>query len=214
MSRMAIGTSVLLTQILLGLILLAQVMNAQASAPQGSATSAADEIVAIERLTVSGSRFDAGSIRFLSGLRPGMKVNEAAVRKAAQRIADSGLVKNVGYQYQSLSSERSVELEFTIADELPLLPGTIEIPDVEAEDVWAYLHGIDPVFTRDLPRTQRAIAFYTRYIERYLASQKRTLRVATVITADDSGNASGIVFVPASLLGTPQLKAKPPSAKP
>lgn len=65
--------------------------------------------------------------------------------------------------------------------------------------------GIDPVFTRELPRTQRALAFYTRYIERYLASQRRTLRIATVITADASGNASGIVFVPASLLGTPQF---------
>jgi hypothetical protein len=72
--------------------------------------------------------------------------------------------------------------------------------------VWAYLKGIDSVFTRELPRTQKAIAFYTRSIERYLASQRRTVRVATVITADAEGNASGIVFVPASLLGTPQFK--------
>jgi hypothetical protein len=130
-------------------------------------------------------------------------------------MADSGLVKNVGYQYQSLSSERSVELEFTITDELPLLPATIEIPDVEAEDVWAYLKAINSVFTRELPRTQKAIAFYTRYIERYLASQRgtlRTLKIAAVITADAEGNASGIVFVPASLLGTPQFnKGKPPA---
>lgn len=165
-------------------------------------------MVAIERLAAKGSRLEVGSVQFLSGLRPGMKVNEAAVRKAAERMADSGLVKNVGYQYQSLSSEHSVELEFTIADELPLLPATIEIPDVEAEDVWAYLKAINSVFTRELPRTQKAIAFYTRYIERYLASQKgtlRTLKVAAVITADGEGKASGIVFVPASLLGTPQL---------
>jgi len=205
MLRAAIGMSLVLAQ-----GLLAQGLLAQNGAPQAGATSAADEMVAIERITVRGSRLEAGSIRFLSGLRPGMKVNEAAVRKAAQRIADSGLVKNVGYQYQSLSSDRSVELEFAIADELPLLPATIEIPGVDAEDVWAYLRGIDPVFTRELPRTQKAIAFYTRYIERYLAAQKRTLRVATVITADDSGNASGIVFVPASLLGTPQLKGRTP----
>jgi hypothetical protein len=43
-------------------------------------------------------------------------------------------------------------------------------------------------------------------MERYFASLKRMVRLATVITADDKGDASGIVFVPASLLGTPQLK--------
>jgi hypothetical protein len=177
--------------------------------------NAADEIVTINRLTVKGSRLEPGSVQFLSGIRPGMKVNEAAVRKAAERMAESGLVKNVGYQYQSLGSVRSVELEFTIADELPLLPATIEIPDVEAEDVWTYLKGIDPAFTRELPRTQRALAFYARYIERYLASQRRaltTLKITTVITADAARNAGGIVFVPASLLGTPQWKGKRPAA--
>jgi hypothetical protein len=181
----------------------ARAFYVQSAAP--AAVSAADEIVTIERLTVTGSRLAAPSVQYLSGLHAGMKVNEAAVRRAAQRIADSGLVKNVGYQYQSLSSVRSVELEFTIVDEVPLLPATIQIPDVEAEDVWAYLHGVDPVFTRELPRTQKAIALYTRYIERFFSSQKRVLRVATVITADEAGNASGIVFVPASLLGTPQF---------
>ena len=191
----------------------------QSGTPRSSpaaAASAADEIVTIERLTVTGSRLSVPSVQYFSRLHPGMKVNEAAVRKAAQRIADSGLVKNVGYQYESLSSVRSVELEFTILDELPLLPASIQIPDVEAEDVWAYLHGVDPVFTRELPRTQKAIALYTRSIERFFSSQKRVLRVATVITADDAGNASGIVFVPASLLGTPQFrqdtKGKTPAA--
>lgn len=179
-------------------------IGAPQTAPQ--TINAADEIVVIERVKVSGSRLALGSVQFLSGMRPGMKVNEATVRKAAGRIADSGLVKNVGYQYESLSSPRSVELEFTITDETPLLPATIEIPDADAEDVWAYLHSIDPVFTRQLPRTQKAIAFYVRYIERFFASQKRIVRVATVITADEAGNASGIVFVPASLLGTPQFR--------
>jgi hypothetical protein len=176
--------------------------------PANVNTAAGDEVVTIERLTAKGSRLGVVSVQFLSGLRRGMKVNEAAVRKGAERLADSGLVKNVGYEYQSLSSELSVELKFTISDELPLLPASIEIPDVEPEDVWGYLMGIDPLFTREMPRTQKAIAFYTRYIERYLASQKeavRTRKVAAVITANGEGEASGIVFVPASLLGTPQF---------
>jgi hypothetical protein len=201
----AVGMSLLLSRSLLAHNAPARALYVQRAAP-AAAANAADEIVTIERLKATGSRLTAPSVQFLSGLRPGMKVNETAVRKAAQRIADSGLVKNVGYQYESLSSVRSVELEFTITDETPLLPATIQIPDVEAEDVWAYLHGIDPLFTRELPRTQKAIAFYTRYIERFFSSQKRVLRVASVITADEAGNASGIVFVPATLLGTPQFR--------
>ncbi len=209
MLRAALGLSLLLAQVPFQI-------RAQAPQPKTNPAGTAGEVVTIERLTAKGTRLETVSVEFLTGLRPGMKVNEAGVRKAAERIADSGLVQNVGYEYQSLSSERSVELEFTITDELPLLPARIEIPDVEAEDVWTYLKGIDPVFTRELPRTQKAIAFYTRYIERYLASQKgtlRTLKIAAVITADAEGNAGGIVFVPTSLLGTPQFnKGKRPTA--
>jgi hypothetical protein len=196
-----------------GLLLAFACAPAALAQPVPQAASAADEIVVIERFKVSGSRLTLGTVQFLSGLRPGMKVNEAAVRKAAAKIADSGLVKNVGYQYESLSSERSVELEFTITDEAPLLPATIEIPDADAEEVWAYLQTIDAVFARRLPRTQKALALYTRYIERFFTSQKRVVRVASVITADASGEASGIVFVPASLLGTPQFSKKNPNEK-
>src|ERR1700677_1275541 len=110
------------------------------ASPVITTDSSGEEIVTIERLTVKGSRLSTPSVQYLSGLRPGMKVNEAAVRKAAQRVAGAGLVKNVGFKYEWLSSARSVELEFTFTDELPLLPATIEIPDVDAEDVWAYLH--------------------------------------------------------------------------
>jgi hypothetical protein len=144
----------------------------------------------------------------LTGLRLGQQINETILRKAIQRMMDSGLVKNVDYSYESASSPTSVQLELKIVDELPLLPAAIELPDVEAEDVWAYLKSVDPLFTRDMPRTQKAIAFYIRYIERYLFSVKRQDRVATVITANESGEASGVVFVPASLLGIPQPRKK------
>ena len=177
-------------------------------APTPAANDDADQLVKIERLKTSGSRFEPSSIQMLTGLRIGQQINETSLRKAIQRMTDSGLVKSVDYSYESASSPTSVLLELTIVDETPLLPASIELPNVEPENVWAYLKGIDPLFTRELPRTQKALAFYTRYIERYLFTLKRQDKVATVVTADDSGEASGIVFVPASLLGLPQFNKK------
>jgi hypothetical protein len=184
--------------------LLAGLLLSQSAPP----VTDADQLVRIERINIQGSRFESRSIQMLTGLRTGQQINEASLRKAIQRMADSGLVKNVDYSYQSLSRPTSVALDLRITDELPLLPASIQLPEVDDEDVWAYLKGVDPLFTRELPRTQKAIQFYIRYIERYLANRKKPLRVATVITADEEGNASGIVFVPADLLGLPQFKKK------
>jgi hypothetical protein len=173
-----------------------------------TAPADADELVKIERFKIEGSRFEESSVRMLTGLRIGQEINEAILRKAIERMTDSGLVKSVDYSYESASSPTSVLLELTIADETPLLPASIQLPGVEAENVWAYLKGIDPLFTRELPRTQKALAFYIRYIERYLFTLKRQDKIATVITANDAGEANGVVFVPASLLGLPQFKKK------
>jgi len=179
-----------------------------AAAQSAAAKDDAEQLVKVEKLKVDGSRLDPSSVQMLTGLRLGQQINETSLRKAIQRMLDSGLVKNVDYSYESMSSPTSVLLELRIVDETPLLPASIELPGVEPEDVWAYLKGVDPLFTRELPRTQKGIAFYIRYIERYLFTLKRQDRVATVITADESGDASGIVFVPASLLGLPQPRTK------
>jgi hypothetical protein len=176
--------------------------------PTPAPANDAEQLVKVEKLQVRGSRLEPSSVQMLTGLRLGQQINETSLRKAIQRMLDSGLVKNVDYSYQSMSSPTSVLLELRIIDESPLLPASIELPGVEPENVWAYLKGVDPLFTRELPRTQKALAFYTRYVERYLYTLRRQDRIASVITADDSGNASGIVFVPASLLGTPQFRKK------
>ncbi len=192
-------------------LLLAALLSAQSS-PSAASVAALDdseELVLIEKLAVEGSRLEPRSVQMLTGLRPGQQINEASLRKAIQRMTESGLVKNVDYSYESLSGPTSVALQLRIVDETPLLPASIQLPDVDAEDLWAYLKNVDPVFTRELPRTQKAIQFYIRYIERYLANQRKPLRVASVITGDGTGNANGIVFVPSDLLGIPRPQKKP-----
>jgi ubiquinone/menaquinone biosynthesis C-methylase UbiE len=68
--------------------------------------------------------------------------------------------------------------------------------------VWACLKSIGPVFTRELPRTQKALAFYQRYIDRHFFALKFHDHIATVIAANEMCETSGFVFVPAPQLRT------------
>jgi hypothetical protein len=156
-----------------------------------------EELVRIQKFTVQGTRFEPHSIQILTGLSPGVEINEAVVRKAIGRMMESGLVKSVDYNYESLKDPKSVVLELNIIDETPLLPATIEIPGVDAEQVWQYLASLDPLFTRELPRTQKALDFYIHGITDYLRTNKRKDVIVSIITGDATGEATGIIFKPA-----------------
>jgi hypothetical protein len=171
--------------------LLASVLFAQSSAPPSR------EVVTIDKLTVQGTRFTPHTIQILTGLRPGVQIDELAVRQAIARMLESGLIRSVDYNYESLADRRRVVLELTLVDETPLLPASIEIPGVDPEAVWQYLASVDPLFTRELPRTQKALRFYIRAITDYLRTNKRQESLVPIVTGDDSAHPSGIVFAPA-----------------
>jgi hypothetical protein len=169
----------------------AGLVYAQQTAPRPSAS---EELVTIEKITVHGTRFAEHSIEVLTGLSRGSEINEAAVRKAIGRMLESGLIKSVDYNYESLEDPKAVALDLNITDELPLLPATIEIPGVDAEAVWEYMQSVDPLFTRELPRTQKALRFYIRAITDYLRENKRQDVVVPIVTGDSEQNATGILF--------------------
>ena len=162
------------------------------------------ELVTIEKLTVQGTRFPARSIEILTGLRPGLRIDESAVRKAIADMLESGLVRSVDYNYESLEDPHRVTLELDIIDETPLLPASIEIPGVDSEAVWQYLEALDPLFTREMPRTQKALRFYIRAISDYLQNNQRRDSLVPIVTGDASGHPTGIVFVAAQRRTSPQ----------
>jgi hypothetical protein len=47
---------------------------------------------------------------------------------------------------------------------------------VEEDDVWKYLASVDPLFTRELPRSIAALHLYETFINKYLDKQARTER--------------------------------------
>jgi hypothetical protein len=161
-------------------------------------------VVTIEKLNVKGTRFPARSIQILTGLSEGAQIDEAAVRKAIGRMLESGLIRSVNYNYESLADPSKVALELDVIDETPLYPASIEIPGVDPEPVWQYLESVDPLFTRELPRTQKALRFYAHAISDYLRTNKRREVLAPVVKGDAEGRPTGIVFAPPRRPATPK----------
>jgi hypothetical protein len=166
------------------------------------------QIVTIEKLNVKGTRFPARSIQILTGLREGDQIDEATVRKAIERMLESGLIRSVNYNYESLDDPRKVALELDVIDETPLYPASIEIPGVDPEPVWQYLESVDPLFTRELPRTQKALRFYAHAISDFLRTNKRRDALAPIVKGDAEGRPTGIVFAPPRRRATPQTGSR------
>jgi hypothetical protein len=166
------------------------------------------QIVTIETLNVKGTRFRARSIQILTGLREGDQIDEAAVRKAIGRMLESGLIRSVNYNYESLEDPSKVALELDVIDETPLYPASIEIPGVDPEPVWQYLESVDPLFTRELPRTQKALRFYAHAISDYLRTNKRRDILAPIVKGDAEGRPTGIVFAPPRHRDTPPPESR------
>ena len=178
------------------------------SAAVEQSTPPSQQIVTIEKLNVKGTRFPARSIQILTGLREGDQIDEAAVRKAIERMLESGLIRSVNYNYESLEDPHQVALELDVIDETPLYPASIEIPGVDPEPVWQYLESVDPLFTRELPRTQKALRFYAHAISDYLRTNKRRDALAPIVKGDADGRPTGIVFAPPRPRSIPKSDAR------
>jgi hypothetical protein len=166
------------------------------------------QIVTIEKLNVKGTRFPMRSIQILTGLREGDQIDEAAVRKAIERMLETGLIRSVNYNYESLEDTSKVALELDVIDETPLYPASIEIPGIDPEPVWQYLEAVDPLFTRELPRTQKALRFYAHAISDYLRTNKRRDILAPIVKGDAEGRPTGIVFAPPRRRSTPKADSR------
>ncbi len=148
----------------------------------------------VESINVKGTRFQAESILRLIGIKPHDQVNDLIVNKACHRITATGLVKSVDYAYDAYPDRPQVVLNLTVVDEGPLLPATIK-PAAEENSLWASLQAVDPLFTRELPPTEKALAFYSKYLDKCLQSKGRQNEYASAnVTADFSGKLTGIVF--------------------
>ena len=178
---------------LIGVLALA-IVGQDGSADRGKDT------VKVQAIHVKGSRLSERSILYLTGLHVGEIIDEAKLRQALQNASASGLFNNIAYRYESAPGSTDATLELTIDDERPLVPATVNIEEIDSEKVWQYLAQIDPLFTRELPRTEGAIRLYEQNINKYLESIGRTNTLAsgTVTGAPPSAIVFEAVKAPAT----------------
>ena len=161
---------------------------------QSSQPPEANKLVRVDEIKVRGTRLPADSVIRIAGLAVGQDVNDLIVNTACHKITATGLVKTVDYGYEVYPDKPGAVLTLTLADEGPLFPATIQ-PSGEEEHLWACLAATDPLFTRELPRTERALKYYSAAIERCLKSAGRENEyAASVVSGDPQGNAKQIVF--------------------
>jgi hypothetical protein len=109
------------------------------------------------------------------------------VNTACHKITSTGLVKSIDYSYDVHPDKEGIVLSLTLVDEKPLLPAKI-IPQANEEQLWRAVQA-DPLLMRELPRTERALSFYTSHLENAL---KRLGRNNEYVTAAVVGNANGV----------------------
>jgi hypothetical protein len=154
----------------------------------------AGKLTELDSIAIRGTRLPANSIIRLSGLKLHDKVNDLIVNTACHKITATGLVKKIDYGYDLYPDRPRVALTLTLVDEIPLLPAHIK-PEKEETELWSLLQSFDPLFTKELPRTEKAISFYATNLERCLKTKGRDDEyAATSVIADNGGNASYILF--------------------
>jgi hypothetical protein len=146
----------------------------------------------LDAIQVSGTRLPTESIIRISGLKIGQMVDEGILKEATDKITATGLVKGIDYSYNIVPGKEGVRLSLNVFDEGPLLPAFI-LPENEAPQIWACLQSADPIFTREMPNTEKAIHFYSINIARCLSNSGRE-RVSATVACDGTGQSIAIHF--------------------
>jgi len=153
-----------------------------------------EKLVQLEAIDVKGTRLPIQSVIRLSGLKVGQQVNYPIIKDACHKITSTGLVKLIDYTYDMYPGKPGVLLSLKLIDELPLFPAKIT-PAEDAEHLWQCLQSADPIFMREMPRTEKALSFYEANIDRCLKNQGRTNEyTSSTVACDAQGNASEVVF--------------------
>jgi hypothetical protein len=156
-------------------------------------TGDAQKLVTIRRIFVEGTRLPTPSVIRLAEIKVGDQVDFLKLNGALQKVTKSGLISNIDFEYESLpDKETEVVLHMKCTDVAPTAKATIAIPQVDENDVWAWLGQVDPLFTRDMPPTEAAIRFYSHWIAKYMeAHGSPDFEKGFAIVADPSSSTRG-----------------------
>lgn len=159
------------------------------------------KLVQLEGIEVTGTRLPSPSIIKIAGLKVGQMINDDALKQASDKLTATGLVKGIDYGYNIMPGTSGVYLSIKVFDEDPLLPVHILPPDA-APSIWSCLRSADPIFTRELPNTEKAIHFYSVNIAHCVENAGAAKeRVSATVACDGTGKSIAIDFHVSPLLG-------------
>jgi hypothetical protein len=163
-------------------------------AKEGAAGDA-QKLVKIRRILVEGTRLPTLSVIHLAEIKAGDEVNFIRLQTALQKVTQSGLIRNIDFEYESLpESETEVVLHLICTDEKPSATASISIPKVSEEEIWKWLADVDPLFTRQMPPTENAIRLYSNWIGKFMESHgDPKFKENFAVISDASSSTGGVV---------------------
>jgi hypothetical protein len=158
---------------------------------QGTAGDA-EKLVTVQQIVVEGTRLPQPSVIRLAQIKAGDQVNFLKLHAAMQKVTQSGLISNIDFEYESLpDKEIDVVLHLKCTDVKPTAKASIQIPQVNEDDVWNWLGQVDPLFTRELPPNEAAIRLYSLWIGKYMESHGNPKFAEAFAVVADAANAGG-----------------------
>lgn len=150
-------------------------------------------LVQLDGIQVTGTHLPPESIVRISGLKLGQMINDTVLKQASDKITSTGLVKGLDYGYNVEPGKPGVFLTLRVFDEGPLLPVRI-YPEQDGQPIWSCLKSADPIFTREMPNTQKALHFYAINMERCIANSGVHDTVTATVACDGTGKSIAIDF--------------------
>jgi hypothetical protein len=165
----------------------------QGQQPTQGTAGDAETLVTIQQIVVEGTRLPALSVIHLAQIKAGDQVNFLKLHAAMRKVTQSGLIGNIDFEYESLpDKEIDVVLHLKCTDVKPTAKASIQIPQVNEDDVWNWLAQVDPLFTRELPPNEAAIRLYSHWIGKYMDSHgSPKFEEAFAVVADASSSRGG-----------------------
>jgi hypothetical protein len=152
------------------------------------------KLVRLDGIQVTGTRLPSDSLIKVAGLKIGQMINDDVLKGASDKLTSTGLVKGIDYGYNMMPGQPGVYLSIKVFDEDSLLPVHI-LPPQDAEPIWSCLRSADPIFTREMPNTEKAIHFYSVNIARCIEKSGAAKdRVAATVACDGTGKSIAIDF--------------------
>ena len=164
----------------------------QGQQPTQGTAGDAQKLVTVQQIVVEGTRLPAQSVIHLAQIKVGEQVNFLKLHAAMGKVTQSGLISNIDFEYESLpDKEIDVVLHLKCTDVKPTAKASIQIPQVNEDDVWNWLGQVDPLFTRELPPNEAAIRLYSRWIGKYMDGHGSPKFEETYAVVADASSSSG-----------------------